>query len=159
MELSAALSALNATFQLTKAAIGMRDDAKIADATQKLKEVIVDTTNTVIAIQEKLLSIQEANDAIKSKCRQLEDEKAELHRHMSDRARYSLSKISEGVFALSINDVMQPNELAHYLCQPCMDNRHKKATLQRIVERYEILLVCPECKFKYPTGKSETPVI
>lgn len=159
MELSAALAALNATFQLTKAAIEIRDDSKITDATQKLKEVIIDTTNTVIAVQEKLVSMHEANDAIKNKCRQLEDENAALHRHMSDRARYSLSEISKGVFALGINDVAEPNERAHYLCQSCMDNRHKKATLQRIVEKYEILLVCPECKFKYPTGEFETPAI
>jgi len=159
MELSAALAALNATFQLTKAAIEIRDDSKIADATQKLKDVIVDTTNTVIAVKEKLPSIQVANDAIKSKRPQLENDKAELHRHMIDRARYLLSDISKGVFALGINDVAEPNERAHYLCQSCMDNRHKKVTLQRVVERYEIPLVCAERKFKYPTGEFQTPAI
>lgn len=159
MEISAALAALNTTFQLTKAAIGIRDDAKIADATQRLKEVIADTTNSVIAVQEKLLSVQQAQATIERKCRQLEDENAEMHRHATERAGYSLMEISEGVFALGVNGTIQPGDPAHYLCQPCMDNRHKKATLQRIEEKFEILLICPECKFKYPTGDFRAPVI
>ena len=159
MDIATALAALRSTYELMKAAIGIRDDAKIADAVKGFNTAIIQTNNSVIALQEKVRSLEQLSAAVESKCRQLENENTELRRKTREREKYRVVEISEQILALQLKSEIQTDEPAHYLCQPCMDNANKKATLQRVEENFEILLVCPECKFKYPTGKYRAPVI
>jgi DNA-directed RNA polymerase subunit M/transcription elongation factor TFIIS len=152
MDSFATVTALLSAFDVVKAAIAARDDHKVAEAEQRLTRVLVDVQSVCLGLQQKVQASIQTEAADKHPTREMEGKILELEQRAIDRSRYALTTLSEGVYALASKEDTDSSEPKHYLCQPCMDNRRKEATLQRTVELLTIFLTCPECGYKYPTG-------
>lgn len=155
--ISAALSGLKSAFELTKTAVAARDQSKLAEAKQVLDERIFDVTNAALQLQEKLSAARDEIDALKDDKRKISARVAELEQGQSERAKYRLHELSEGVFVLAYNGGSTPDEItdpAHYLCQSCMDNASKKEVLQTHKGNGKIFLHCNACKANFLTGKT-----
>ncbi|WP_261938258.1 hypothetical protein [Pandoraea sp. NE5] len=155
--ISAALSGLKGAFELTKAAVAARDQSKLAEAKQVLDERIFDVTNAALQLQEKLSAARDEIDALKDDKRKISAHVAELEQGQSERAKYRLHELSEGVFVLAYNGGSTLDEMtdpAHYLCQSCMDNASKKEVLQTRQNHGRINLHCNACNSSFFTGKT-----
>lgn len=152
MDLSAFIS-FQGAISFAKAVMEARDYHKVAEVEQRLTRVLVDVQAAYLELYERAAASNDSAYALKGRVRELEEKLGELELRTADRGRYEIAALSEGVYVLSLKHDSAGAEPHHYLCQPCMDNRGKKATLQRIVEGFMIKLACPECGYKYPTGK------
>lgn len=97
-------------------------------------------------------------ETLKDGKRQLGTRVAELEHQKSEREKYDLHELSEGVFVLAEIETSNDRRGPHYLCQPCMDNAAKKAVLQRKASNSQYVAVCPICKNEYPIGE-DIPVM
>lgn len=156
--ISAALGALKTSIDLFKGAVAVHDDAKISDALKEVKDRIFEVQNASLQAQEKMSTMRDEIETLKNGKRQLETRVAELVQHKSEREKYELRKLSEGVFVLAEIEAREDGRSPHYLCQPCMDNEAKKAVLQRKTSGFQYVMVCPVCKNEYPTGE-DIPVM
>lgn len=149
-----ALSSLKTSVDVARTAIALRDDAKLAEATQALNDRIIDVQNAALQLQEKQAPARDEIDAIKDEARQLRARILELEQRKAERAKYRLHELTEGVFVLAQAEPDSASEPAHYLCQSCMDNAAKKEVLQTERLKGQVLLRCPGCKEKLATGRT-----
>lgn len=152
--ISTTLSALKSTVDLAKTAVAVRDDIKIAEATQLLNDRIIDVQNAALQLQEKLSVQRDDIETLKNDKRDLSAKIAELEQRKSERAQYQLKELAPGSFVLAYIEQGESSAPMHYLCQPCMDNLSQKAVLQQIASFGSYLLKCPSCKNEYTTGKT-----
>lgn len=151
--ISTTLTALRTSVDLAKTAIAVRDDVKIAEATQLLNDRIIDVQNAALQLQEKLSAQREDIDALKNDKRELSAKIAELEQRKSERAQYKLHELTPGTFVLAYVEPGEDGTPMHYLCQACMDNLSKKSVLQEYRSGGSVRLSCPSCDQKYSTGK------
>lgn len=76
--ISATLSSLKASVELARSAIALRDDAKLAEATQALNDRIIDVQNAALQLQEKQSAARDEIDSLKDEARELRARVAEL---------------------------------------------------------------------------------
>ena len=152
--ISTTLSALKTSVDMAKTAVGLRDDAKIAEATQLLNDRIIDVQNAALQLQEKLSTQRDEIEAFKDDKRELSAKIAELEKRKSEREQYKLHEITEGVFVLALVEGGDNGTPMHYICQSCMDNESKKVVLQKRHSSGRIIFRCPSCETPYNTGKS-----
>ncbi|EHK65970.1 hypothetical protein [Achromobacter arsenitoxydans] len=153
MDMISALASMRALIDFTKVAVAARDDHQIAQVEQRLTRVLLDVTSAGLELQQKVQAGIDTERALKDRVRELEEQVADLVKRAAERERYKLAPLSEDVFALALKEECAGTDPHHHLCQPCMDNRGKKATLQRKTKGFMIYLTCPECSYDYPTGK------
>lgn len=151
--ISATLGALKTSFDLAKSAVAARDEAKLADALKDINDRIFQVQNASLQVQEKMSSMRDEIETLKDGKRQLGTRVAELEHQKSEREKYELHELSQGVFVLAEVEPRQDGRSPHYLCQPCMDNSSKKAVLQRTYRSFAYFAVCPVCKNEYMTGE------
>lgn len=154
--ISTALSALKISVEMAKTAVAIRDDNKIAEATQLLNERIIGVQNAALHLQDKLSTQRDEIEALKDAKREAGTQIAELEQRASDRAKYKLHELSEGIFVLAHVEGGDAGNPMHYLCQSCMDNASKKVVLQTTKNRGRILLHCTVCDNNYDTGRTYT---
>jgi hypothetical protein len=152
--ISVALSSLKTSVDVARTAIAVRDDVKLAEATQALNDRIIDVQNAALQLQEKQAAARDEIDSVKDEARLLRKRILELEQQKTDRAKYRLHELTEGVFVLAQTEPGGSAEPVHYLCQSCMDNATKKEVLQTERFKGRILLRCPGCKEKLPTGRT-----
>lgn len=125
VEITAALTGARAAFELIKAAVAARDDAKLQAALADMGARLTDAILSALASAEKAAALQAALSAA-------EREKAEAHAKLLDRAQYTLHEIRPGAFVYRSQPVdggSHPPQ--HYLCQPCYDGG-VKAVLRHV---------------------------
>jgi hypothetical protein len=152
--ISVALSSLKTSVDVARTAIAIRDDVKLAEATQVLNDRIIDVQNAALQLQEKQAAAREEIDTVKDEARQLRARILELEQKKAERAKYRLHELTEGVFVLAQTEPHGVSEPVHYLCQSCMDNTAKKEVLQTERFKGRILLRCPGCKEQLATGRT-----
>lgn len=152
--ISTTLSALKSTVDLAKTAVAVRDDIKIAEATQLLNDRIIDVQNAALQLQEQLSAQRDDIEALKNEKRDLSAKIAELEQRKSERSQYELKELTPGSFVLAYIKPGEGSTPMHHLCQPCMDNLSKKSVLQEIQSIGAYFLQCPSCKNEYSTGKT-----
>lgn len=151
--IGAAIGSLKATVDLARTAVAARDDAKIAAATQALNDRIIDVQNAALHLQEKQSTARDEIEALKDEARQLRAQIADLEKKRNDRSRYRLHEFpGQGTFVLALDESVDGAGPAHYICQPCMDNRSQKNVLQRGSRYGSVFLKCPSCEEEYYTG-------
>ncbi|MGT2474576.1 hypothetical protein [Paraburkholderia terrae] len=151
--ISATLGALKTSIDLIKSAVAAHDESKISGALKDINDRIFQVQNASLQAQEKMSSMRDEIETLKDGKRQLSARVAELEHQKSDREKYDLHELSEGVFVLAKIEASQNGRSSHYLCQPCMDNVAKKGVLQRESRPFTYILSCPICKYEYPTGE------
>ncbi|MCA8198320.1 kinetochore Spc7 family protein [Burkholderia vietnamiensis] len=144
--ISATLGALKTSFDFVKSAVAARDDAKISDALKDINDRIFQVQNAALQAQEKMSAMREEIETLKDGKRELKARIAELEQQKSERAKYDLHELSEGVFVLAEIEASQNGRSPHYLCQSCMDNSAKKGVLKQENRLGYYVLTCPICK-------------
>lgn len=97
---------------------------------------------SIIAAQQDLMAANVQNSALMARANDLEQECMRLKDWKSERERYTLKQIGEGVFAYVANDAGGDTQAAHKLCCNCFDKTIKSTLQQRREERHMIGLVC-----------------
>lgn len=154
--IGAALSSTKALIDLVKTAVAARDDAKLADALQSLKERVFDIQNAALQTQEKMSAMQDQVQTLKDEKRDLTTRITELERRRKEREQYALCEIHPGSYVLQYRSSDDNAEPAHYICQPCMDNAAKKVVLQIEKKNWRVSLVCNVCDATVFTGETYT---
>lgn len=152
--ISTTLSALKTSVDMAKTALAIRDDGKIAEATQLLNDRIIDVQNAALQLQEKMSAQRDDIETLKNDKRELSAKIAELEQRKAERSQYELKELTPGSFVLAYIEQGEGGTPMHYLCQSCMDNLSKKSVLQEYRSGGVIRLRCPSCDNKYSTGKS-----
>ncbi|MBW9336226.1 hypothetical protein FEE59_22165 [Herbaspirillum sp. RU 5E] len=147
--ISTALGSLKTALELAKTAVAVRDDNKIAEATQLLNDRIIDVQNAALQLQEKLSTLRDDIEALKDDKRELSAKIAELEQRKAERNQYKLHELSPSVFVLASIETGEGGTPAHYLCQPCMDNKSEKFVLQPRDLWGTRYLACTGCTTEY----------
>lgn len=151
--ISATLASLKTSVDLVRTAVAVRDDAKLAEATQTINDRIIDVQNAALQLQEKQSAARDEIEALKDDARQLRARVADLEQKRNERVQYRLHEFPKGVFVLASLESEDMTDPMHYLCQTCMDNRSQKNVLQRDSRVGSVFLQCPTCKNEYYTGE------
>ena len=146
---------------LVSAAVAVRDDAKLADASRQLKEVVSRAYDALIQLQAQQIASAEKLSAKVEENQALRDRIAELSQRAAETERYSLAELAPGTLALRIKPEYQGTEPIHYLCQTCMC-KGIKAVLNQF-DRFRVpTWRCPNCNNEYPpnnrSGASMVPL-
>lgn len=152
--ISATLASLKTSVDLVRTAVAIRDDAKLAEATQSINDRIIDIQNAALQLQEKQSAARDEIEALKDDARQLRAHVADLEQRRNERAQYRLHEFPVGVFVLARLESEDMTDPMHYLCQPCMDNKSQKNVLQRSSSYGSVYLKCPTCQNDYYTGET-----
>lgn len=148
MDIATAFTSLSSALSLVQGAATLRDEAKITSATQEVTRVLVEAQSACLDLQQKLFASTQEERAAKDQIRELLTRINQLERKASEKERYALTKLHISTYVYLLKEDAQGDEPVHYLGQPCMDNRGKKAVLQG----NSTLLICPECKQHYPVA-------
>jgi hypothetical protein len=123
-----AIGAVSASLRLatdiTKALIGVRDEAMIRERVIELQAAIIDAHQSVFEAQMTQSSLLNEVTVLKSKL-------AELEGWADERKRYALVDLGAGKFAYRVNDSARGGEPSHLLCAKCF-HEEKKSILQTI---------------------------
>ncbi|RQU16260.1 hypothetical protein DF153_21225 [Burkholderia cenocepacia] len=153
MTVTAAIAALKSTVDLAKVAVAARDELKLAEMQQSINDRVIDVQNAALALQEKQSAARDEIDELKEQLRTANAKLAELERKRTDRDQYVLRELTTGVFVLASTVSDASGNPAHFICQPCMDNKSIKAVLQQTGTMGTIKLKCPICTTEYRTGQ------
>lgn len=152
---SAVVSAISASKELAKAAIGVRDFNEMAPVIAQLNDQLLKAQDAMFKHNAQLMALQQENFEATEELRKMKEALAE-------RGRYSLVELSDRVFVYRVNvspssgDMGNPvsTQPIHHLCQPCFD-KGVKSVLQKSSFYGAISLECTICDKRYSTGTTE----
>jgi hypothetical protein len=148
------ISGLSAGLSVFKTAVELRDDTKIATATNDLMAKLAVVGANLIGMQEKVAAATDQATALRADLRRAEERIAEFERRKSEREKYELIEPFTGTFALRIKKAVQGAEPMHYICAACMDNRFMKSIIQ-FNGGSRTIGTCNECKTNFRFGESQ----
>ena len=142
MDIAGALSALNATVELMKNAIGARDANKLTEAHSAFRQKYIEIQNQCFALTETCRTLAEEKASETQRAMQLEREIARLRCHAADIAEnYERWTFSFGSTVFRSKPGVTLNGGTEYLCANCVE-RGQKTYLQPRSHARE--LHCPE---------------
>jgi len=153
--ISTAVGSLKAAKDLGQAALGIRDFNQFASTISQINDQLLKAQESLFTHNAQLMQLQQDHFEARDELRKLRDAATE-------RGRYTLFELSEGVFVYRAqeSDVSRTTSDSsagtplHYLCQPCFDTGFK-VVLQKHVFYTLVSLECSKCNSKYSTGKHE----
>jgi hypothetical protein len=140
-EISAAISSLNATLNIAKAMIGLRDAEAFRAKSIEMQQTIMDALDNGIAAREAYTKQLDRVGA-------LEAEVANLKAWDAEKQRYELKGIGgQGALAYVLKPAARGSETPHWLCPNCFA-QGKKSYLQNAGEMQGRVWVykCVACK-------------
>ncbi len=146
-EIFAAVTSVRATFDLAKAAIGLRD-------AEAFRTKSVELNGLILQALEKSIEAREAESAQLDRIRALEAELASLKAWGAEKQKYELKGIGEGAMAYMLKPDARGAEPPHWLCPQCYTNC-KKAFFQPSGGRSgrNFIYVCAACDGKIATDE------
>jgi hypothetical protein len=149
--IGSALSSFKAAKDIAEAMIGLRDASAFQSKLIEFQSKILDAHDSAFAAQEE-------RSALIDKVRQLEEEVANFKAWETEKKRYELKPLAEGVFAYALKPDAQGSEPAHWICAGCYQNA-QKSILQ--TERREpgmiVFYVCHSCGAELISGGFRSP--
>lgn len=135
----AAASSLKAVSDIAAAILDLRDEAKIRIKVMELQRAIIDA-------QSRTLSAQTDGLAQVSRIRELEQRVVELENWATEKERYELHQVKDGVFTYMLKESMQNGEPPHQICAKCYQDCIKSILQQEhlLIGRTHVL-VCHRC--------------
>ena len=156
MDIPGFLSGITFAANAYKAAVELKDEAKIIAATYELQAQLTIAGAHCIAMNEKVAAAADGERSALTRMHQLEDQIRQLEKRINDRERYELVEDYPGTFALRLKESSRNGEPTHYLCPSCMDNDGKKSILQ-FFGRQKRLGGCTTCKHNYRFADEPPP--
>lgn len=142
-----AIASLNAAAGIGRAALEIRDMAKLSGEVLKLNGAVLDAQQSLFKLSAELLALQQQHFETAEKLRKANEALAE-------RGRYTLVQVSLGQWAYRVDVAPQASgsgeprvaQPAHYVCQKCFDEG-RKVVLQHSTGSYlGPTFTCPGCK-------------
>ncbi|CBA14738.1 hypothetical protein XALC_0193 [Xanthomonas albilineans GPE PC73] len=151
------LSSLVNTIGAAKTALEIRDFNATGAAISEMTQKVLNLQAELIAVNTAFFEIQQENTALGKQVRELKEKSAQ-------RERYSLFKLSPGVFVQRLNDspetagTVNPGlpEPIHFLCPRCFEEGIR-SILQQSSGPGRITHDCFRCGSKYPTENDRPP--
>ncbi len=143
-EIAAALTALKAASDITRALAGLRDAAIV-------QSKVIDLQQEILAAQASTLAVQEAQSALLQSVRDLEAEVAGLKAWHAEKQKYELTEVHTGVFAYKLKPDNGTAEPSHSLCSRCFQDGHK-SILQSASRGSTKVLNCLRCNADIVVG-------
>lgn len=145
-EITAAITSLRATLDITKAMVGLRDTAAFQKKSIELQTLILEAIDKNIAsAQAQAMQLEEIG-ALKAKV-------ARLEAWDREKERYELKKLGHGgAVAYMLKPNARGSEPPHWLCPNCY-GQSKKSFLQPTGEHVlrHLLYRCGACRMEMPT--------
>jgi hypothetical protein len=117
-EISAAVTSLNATLQIAKAMVGLRDAEAFRTKSIEMQQTILDALDSGIAARETYATQLDRIRALETKVTSLEAWDAE-------KQNYELKKVGDGAVAYMLKPEARGSEPAHWLCPNCFAQSKK----------------------------------
>lgn len=108
----------------------------------------------VLELQVHIQSAQAHHTLLFEKVRELEAQSQSLQTWQSEKHRYELKTLSDGVTAYALKKDAKPPEVAHLLCPDCYQ-QGSKSILQKVIRQPSLAVVqmCQHCGWEaYVTG-------
>ena len=134
-------NSLNVALNISKALLGIRDQAVI-------QEKVLELTSEIITAQQAAMNAITAQAALIDQIRTLEKKIMDMEAWGTEKQRYEFVKVSVwGTFAYVLKEEMTEGGPSHRICASCYD-RGKKSVLQAQpkIEMGRRMHLCPECK-------------
>ncbi len=126
--IAAAASALKNAYDISKAALGMRDAALVQSKIGEMQGEISSALASAIAAQTDQM-------AMLRRIGELEKEVVNFETWKTEKERYELKELApQGIYAYAIKEAVRGAEPAHWICPDCYESRHKSVLQQ--VTRY-----------------------
>jgi hypothetical protein len=137
--ISALATSLKTAADVTKAMVGLRDEAK-------LQSKIIELQGIILSAQAAALSTQSSQLTLLQRISQLEKEMADMEAWDAEKKKYELKEISDGTFAYVLKEDAGTSEPAHWLCATCY--QHGKKSLLQCLSRddSETIFKCQQCR-------------
>lgn len=153
LEISAALSAMNAAWTGLKGAIAVRDERQIAAALQSLQEKMLEMTISASQVAEQSASQAEKLYAVQGELRDTLERLRQAEAKAAKDAEYVLSELASGVWAYKHQPSVDAGKPPHYLCANCM-NAGKHSVLQEGSAYGSVYLRCVPCEYDHYTDRT-----
>lgn len=140
---SAAMASLRLAGDITKAMITLRDG-------QMIQAKVIELQAVILSAQQSALSAQSDQFALLEQIRNFEKQVADLEEWNTQKQRYTLMNVGDGVVAYALKPDANSSEPFHLLCAKCFHD-HKRSFLQA-TQRLEMrrrVHRCAECKTEY----------
>ena len=154
MDFMTIMGGISAAGSALKAALDLRDDTKIAAATQALNGKLIEAGAFCLQAQENAAHATERESALTTKISDLERQIRELVEKKREFERYELVEDYPGTIAYRLKESCSRGEPIHYLCPGCKDNRSLKSILQFNYGK-KIVGICHECSKTFRFTKDE----
>jgi hypothetical protein len=140
---SAAMASLRLAGDITKAMITLRDG-------QMIQAKVIELQGVILAAQQSALSAQSDQFTLLERVREFEKQVADLEEWNTQKQRYTLMNVGDGVVAYALKPDADPPEPFHLLCAKCF-HYHKRSFLQATqkLEMRRRVHRCAECKSEY----------
>jgi hypothetical protein len=140
--IAGAATALRSAYELSKAALGVRDEAMI-------RAKVIEMQAEISSALASAITAQTDQFAALDRVRELEKEVTELKAWDVEKSRYELKEVGPGAFARAVKPDARGSDPMHYICPTCYE-RGKKTPLQALslVEqrRGGDIRTCSTCK-------------
>jgi hypothetical protein len=146
-EIGAAVTSLNATLNIAKAMIGLRDAEAFRAKSIELQQIILDALESGI-------EAREAYASQLNRVRTLETEIADLKAWDTEKQRYELKAVGLGTVAYVLKPDARGTEPPHWLCPNCFA-QGKKAFFQNTMKKEmgRLLFQCIGCESQIPISQ------
>jgi hypothetical protein len=135
---SAISNSLNMALNISKAMLGIRDQAMI-------QEKVVELTSQIIAAQQGAITANSAQSSLLERIRELEEELVKLKTWETEKKRYALRQIWESAFAYMPKAGMEDSEPPHWLCHTCYQQARKSFLTSSSVTGRDSIWSCASC--------------
>ena len=138
------LSAVKALTDLVKIMVGLRDSAKLLEAT-------VEFNQHILSVQGALLAAQSEQTTLIERVRALEKEIADLKAWEAEKQRYELKEVAPRKFAYLLKPDAQAAEPPHWICASCYQKGQKSILQGEPFFGGGWTHSCPLCKAQFFT--------
>lgn len=139
MDVQTSLAALATAKDFASFLIGRKIDSEVTDKAIAFQ-------NSIIEFQSIIMSLQAENHSLLQEKISIEKKLDKIESWESEKNKYELKKVADGVFVYSRILEEDSKELPHWLCPNCFQDKHK-SILQRTSKSWAGTdYVCPCCK-------------
>lgn len=118
LELAGLVSSFTTLNAITKATIGLRDAVKLNDKIVEFQQAMIEANGHVLSVQQEYFSMT-------AEVQKLKDENVRLKNWATEKEKYVLRQIGDGVFAYVEKQFMGDFESAQKFCSNCFDQEIK----------------------------------
>lgn len=131
-------NSLNVALNISKAMLGIRDQALI-------QEKVLELTGEIISAQQAAVSAIATQTVLTERIRELEQQIVEMKAWDSEKQKYQLQAIGSRFFTYTLKSDAESGDPPHWLCSACYQNG-KKSVLSSVTKAgSDYVWKCPAC--------------